>query len=350
MFKRLLSLCLATILCSSMLSITAVAEETKIEKHNHMYEFPFKCEFWIERPNNLGSYFKELDMSCGVDIDEYGKITYTYYSMEDFQFNEAIEKAYSNLISIPVSYDLPEWYDYKYYGQQYFWVTATEFDTNKIISDKKQIGFESTGRNSYLGISHREYYTTDNITPKNNIDEYLYNTKFNAKYYNDGIVLKLTNYNTQYSVYTEYSNGYSTYYNETHNSGINIAKDDIIAKATISPVSRIFKDEQGDMFIKNGEEKNYFMDDVSVTINGHKVSRTIGTVKAKYNVAASIEGDVNCDGEVNITDVVLLQKWLLAVPDTHLENWQAVDLCKDNRLDVFDLCLLKRKLIEQHNN
>ena len=59
----------------------------------------------------------------------------------------------------------------------------------------------------------------------------------------------------------------------------------------------------------------------------------------------SIKGDVNADGEFDVADVVLLQKWLLAVPDTHLENWQAADLCKDNRLDVFDLCLMKRELI-----
>ena len=59
----------------------------------------------------------------------------------------------------------------------------------------------------------------------------------------------------------------------------------------------------------------------------------------------SIKGDVNADGVFDVADVVLLQKWLLAVPDTHLENWQAADLCKDNRLDVFDLCLMKRELI-----
>ena len=56
-------------------------------------------------------------------------------------------------------------------------------------------------------------------------------------------------------------------------------------------------------------------------------------------------GDVNCDGRFNVSDVVLLQKWLLAVPDTHLANWQAANFCEDDRLDVFDLCLMKRKLI-----
>lgn len=320
MFKRLLSLSLATILCSSMLSITAVAEETKIEKHNHMYEFPFKCEFWIDRPNNLGSYFKELDMSCGVDIDEYGKITYTYYSMEDFQFNERYERAYSDYIAIPVSYDLPYWYD----CNKYFWDSTselTEYDVQKYIYN---INYEQS---SYFGVYHNSYYNYDNDNDDRNTAQYI---KLSTKYYDKLLYVRLTK--------------------DSSGSILNIHNDDIIAKATISPVSRIFKDEQGDMFIRDGEEKNYFMDDVSVTINGHKISKTIGTVEVKYNIIAPIEGDVNCDGEVNITDVVLLQKWLLAVPNTHLENWQAVDLCKDNRLDVFDLCLLKRKLIEQHNN
>ena len=54
----------------------------------------------------------------------------------------------------------------------------------------------------------------------------------------------------------------------------------------------------------------------------------------------SIKGDVNADGELDVADVVLLQKWLLAVPDMHLENWQAADLCKDNMSDETgaDIC------------
>lgn len=59
----------------------------------------------------------------------------------------------------------------------------------------------------------------------------------------------------------------------------------------------------------------------------------------------SIEGDVNADGTFTVADVVTLQKWLLAVPDTTLADWKAGDLCDDDRLDVFDLCLMKRKLL-----
>ena len=56
-------------------------------------------------------------------------------------------------------------------------------------------------------------------------------------------------------------------------------------------------------------------------------------------------GDVNADGKFDIADVVLLQKWLLAVPDTKLTDWKAADLCENDKLNVFDLCLMRRKLI-----
>lgn len=55
-------------------------------------------------------------------------------------------------------------------------------------------------------------------------------------------------------------------------------------------------------------------------------------------------GDVNDDGEFSIADAVMLQKWLLNAGE--LYNWQNGDFCKDNRIDVFDLCLLRKRLIE----
>ena len=59
----------------------------------------------------------------------------------------------------------------------------------------------------------------------------------------------------------------------------------------------------------------------------------------------TVLGDVNADGELNIADVVLLQKWLLAVPDVSLANWEAADLCQNGELNVLDLCLMKRELL-----
>jgi hypothetical protein len=56
-------------------------------------------------------------------------------------------------------------------------------------------------------------------------------------------------------------------------------------------------------------------------------------------------GDVNADGKFDIADVVLLQKWLLAVPDTKLADWKVGDLDVNGRLNAIDLTLIKRKLI-----
>ncbi|MCM1133198.1 MAG: dockerin type I repeat-containing protein [Ruminococcus flavefaciens] len=60
----------------------------------------------------------------------------------------------------------------------------------------------------------------------------------------------------------------------------------------------------------------------------------------------SITGDVNADGQFTVADVVTMQKWLIAVPDVRLNDWEAGDLYKDERIDVFDLCLMKRLLVQ----
>ena len=58
----------------------------------------------------------------------------------------------------------------------------------------------------------------------------------------------------------------------------------------------------------------------------------------------NLREDVNNDGSFNIADAVLLQKWLLAVPDTELSDWKAADLCEDGVLNVFDLCAMRQEL------
>ena len=58
-------------------------------------------------------------------------------------------------------------------------------------------------------------------------------------------------------------------------------------------------------------------------------------------------GDVNGDGVFDRSDAVLLQKWLLALPNTAPANWKAADFCADNRLNAVDLSLMKRALLEK---
>ena len=63
-----------------------------------------------------------------------------------------------------------------------------------------------------------------------------------------------------------------------------------------------------------------------------------------------VKGDVNADGKFDISDVVLLQKWLLGVSDVTLPNLKAADFCEDGKLNVLDLCMMKRKLVENSYN
>ncbi|MBR7039795.1 MAG: carbohydrate-binding protein [Oscillospiraceae bacterium] len=57
-------------------------------------------------------------------------------------------------------------------------------------------------------------------------------------------------------------------------------------------------------------------------------------------------GDVDLNGTVSVSDVVMLQKWLLGAAD-EVTCWRHGDLCHDRTLDVFDLALLKRMVLKK---
>ena len=56
-------------------------------------------------------------------------------------------------------------------------------------------------------------------------------------------------------------------------------------------------------------------------------------------------GDCNMDGNLNIIDIVLLQKFLTNVQDIDIADWKAADLSQDNILNISDLCIMKNKLL-----
>ena len=59
-----------------------------------------------------------------------------------------------------------------------------------------------------------------------------------------------------------------------------------------------------------------------------------------------VAGDLDKDGRCSVSDVILLQKWLLGL-ESQLPDWQAGDLNGDNALDVFDLALLKHTAVQR---
>lgn len=82
------------------------------------------------------------------------------------------------------------------------------------------------------------------------------------------------------------------------------------------------------------------------------------TIPSKYTVftnvynqyeSTAVKGDANQDGQFNVADIVSLQKWLLADPNADVDapGYVCANFCVDNKLDVFDLCLAKRFLIDR---
>lgn len=69
------------------------------------------------------------------------------------------------------------------------------------------------------------------------------------------------------------------------------------------------------------------------------------TGKVEVVDSNKIEGDVNGDGECTTLDVIVLQKWILAVPNTTITDCSSADFNADGIIDVFDLALMKRALL-----
>lgn len=66
-----------------------------------------------------------------------------------------------------------------------------------------------------------------------------------------------------------------------------------------------------------------------------------------FRLKYSPSGDVNDDGRFTVADVVLLEKWLNASPDAELINWKAADFCNDDKLNVFDILMMKHRLFSK---
>ena len=71
----------------------------------------------------------------------------------------------------------------------------------------------------------------------------------------------------------------------------------------------------------------------------------LGSYMVYNDIQEMLMGDVNGDGVFDIGDLIRFQKWLLAVPDTHLTNWTAADFCKDGTLDIYDMGMMKSAMV-----
>jgi hypothetical protein len=129
-----------------------------------------------------------------------------------------------------------------------------------------------------------------------------------------------------------------------------ITTGDAIGRVRVEPSHPIvYVSDDQRQFIVEENEKKYVDDDmfVTFTIDGTSITKEIGLHYDDSPAMIYKQGDANNDGSLSVTDVVLLQKWLLAEPDVHFDAWCSADMNHDSRLDVFDLCLMKRALLSK---
>lgn len=91
--------------------------------------------------------------------------------------------------------------------------------------------------------------------------------------------------------------------------------------------------------VKANKDGSYSLFPIDNDVFGQENRYIIEPVAAEKK---AVIGDVNADGEFNIADLVMMQKFLLG--DGTLTDWKAGDLCEDERIDAFDMVMM-RKLI-----
>lgn len=75
--------------------------------------------------------------------------------------------------------------------------------------------------------------------------------------------------------------------------------------------------------------------------DGYQVSVSV-TVES---VAENIKGDVNGNNVVNIIDLIIMQKWMMSMPDAEIKDTASADLNEDGKINIIDFCLMKSILI-----
>lgn len=106
------------------------------------------------------------------------------------------------------------------------------------------------------------------------------------------------------------------------------------------------KSQEDADLLKNYMKENYYWDAVvEITVQPDLSADTDSTIHSKEYIC--LEGDANDDGQFGISDVIKLQKYLLAADTICERQWYASDLTGDGTVDVVDLSLSKRKLINR---
>ncbi len=107
-----------------------------------------------------------------------------------------------------------------------------------------------------------------------------------------------------------------------------------------------------DISINGTEEYNYSLinpDSISLSDNGqyYDAQYYFGFPITIFIGKFDQVGDVNYDGSVTVTDIVMLQKWLVKAGE--MKRGENADVYKDGKINVFDLCALKKIILYKPN-
>lgn len=250
----------------------------------------------------------------------------------------------------------------KKYGEEYTLdsehrITA-DYKIENNFDDKYQIGYcidglyDINGNNKNIGEIIRIIEKSENYSLDNNWITAGFGMRRYPSQPEPEFIKTYTAGGHEYDLYRDYCTFYENYGESTYENYVSIRKDQTesnILEGSIDVnehISQISKDLYENLYICN----LYLTIDVEEVEGTAEVSKNdivFDSQKTPNEITDYFKGDINADGIFNIADAVTLQKWLSGNQDIKLTNWKAIDLCEDDKLDVFDLVLVKDKLINQ---
>lgn len=99
------------------------------------------------------------------------------------------------------------------------------------------------------------------------------------------------------------------------------------------------------------DSDNFFAMPINTVVRGYAGSSAywFAYLSGRKFEPIFVSGDVNSDGSFTVSDLVMLEKWILN-DETELIDWKAVDLDGNGIINVFDLCQAKKMLIAIEKN
>lgn len=124
-------------------------------------------------------------------------------------------------------------------------------------------------------------------------------------------------------------------------------EDDVFEAGERYQILIEFRTEEGFSFTETSDGMTAYINGMEATVVWNPYATNKAYVELEFTPLEM--GDINADGKFNVADVVALQKWIICAKDAEksIVEWKAGNFVDDDRLDVFDLSLMKRALLEQ---